>query len=357
MSVSVSPLERFAATATRPAPIVSRSPGVCAEVLRTAIPELALGLWRLDSLDVGASWRHKQTVLISLTAVVTSYSRGTSQRLSLLLKVDPQQGGWHTDRASLAMRAAGLDGPPAAVMRTYGVDQAGTLVCQNVGGRVWDTLLKGSLAWPCVRQVAQFLVTLQASNAVLPDGPTLIAETTRELTELAQLASEDSTLHRQIVRLGEYLVPGLDPAVPLPLVPGHGDLHTRNIVFSIDNLSDSATVVPLTAIDLDHAGRYEPALDVGYAIAHVIVRARRADIDPPGALRLAGALWDEYGAAGGRADDERVAIQAARALTQVLHYELIGMGGGPLDALPAWSGLALQLLESGRAALGLGRPK
>lgn len=354
MSRSLSRLERSGDFAAQ-APLLAaapRSPRVCADVLRAAVPQLALGLWRLDSLDVGSSWRHKETVLVTTTAVITDCAAGTTRQLALLLKADPKNGGWHADQASRALRPAGLDGPAAAIMRTYGVHEDGTLVCQNVAGRVWKVLLGGLRGLRCAKQVARFIHTMQTSNAALPDGPDLLPETTRELTELAWLAGNNPTLQRQIEELAERLIPALDPALPLPRVPGHGDLHPRNVVFGSRDTSDANGELPLTAVDLDHAGRHEPALDVGYAIAHLIVRARRAGMSPERGSRIAATLWDEYRAAGGRATDERVAIQAARSLTQVLHYELIGMGGGRLDTLPIWSTLALLLLDKGRAALG-----
>lgn len=348
MSISARPSRSV--TPRPPLPLtVSRAVPVCADVLCAAVPELALGLWRLDSLDVGASWQHKETVLVPVIAAVTHYASGTTERLPLLLKADPQKGGWHADQVSRSMRAAGLDGRSTAIMRTYGVDSSGTLVSENVAGHIWDTLLRGPLALPCARQVARFLVRLQSSEATLPAGPELLVETTRELTELAQLAGNDTVVRRQVRRLAAYLVPALNPTVPLPLVPAHGDLHPRNVIF---DLASPAAAMSLTAIDLDHVGLYEPALDVGYAVAHLIVRARRADINPRRSLRLGARLWDEYCAAGGSASEERVAVQTARALAQVLHYELIGMGGGRPDSLPVWSTLALRLLERGRAALG-----
>lgn len=328
----------------------------CERVIAAAVPEIALGIWTLRGVRVARRWLHHDTTLVSVVASVVRHCHVDVEdhQLALVLKHDPQRGGWHADRSSRLLRAARIEGSTAEIMRTFGVDPSGTLVAEMVTGPTWEQALHGDPWSPGLAEtVAQFLVALQSSGAALDPGVDPQPESMRELDDLVGLCDDHPSLRGPVTELASALVPALSQQVRGPLLPAHGDLHPKNLIIAPHSGSDTPTrAFTMTAVDLDAVGLQEPALDVGYAAAHIVVSLAHAGVGPDVGARIAARLWDSYRRAGGPADDERIAVQAARAFTQVLHFELIGFGGGSIESLRCWSSLALDLLRSGRDVLG-----
>lgn len=322
----------------------------CAHVIETGVPEIALGLWTLDGVRTVNRWMHHRTKLVAVEATVTDHLTHRSSELSLLLKHDPQHGGWHADRTSRLFGVALPGNGPGRMMRTLGVSADGTLVAENVPGRAWEEYLCSPASTRLAGAVARFLVAIQASGAALDPGVDPLPETEREVGELRTLACALPSLGGSVAELEAALLPALSAGTRGSLLPAHGDFHPKNVIVSRagSRAGSQATVV---AVDLDDAGLQEPALDIGYAVAHVVASMSHLGCSRGRSAAAAARLWDEYRRAGGAAPDERIAVQAARAFVQLLHFELIGFGGGSLGSLEAWSSMALRLLRLGRRAL------
>ncbi|ASN22718.1 hypothetical protein LK07_00255 [Streptomyces pluripotens] len=292
--------------------------------------------------------RRHSTFLTEVQAEMDDRGGGGWRKVSLVLKHDSHRSGRAAEQAAHHLRAAGLDRPPYQVVRTLGVHPAGTLVTEHAAGRPWALSLTGPEAGSAVEAVVGFLTVLQGVPAELPPRPALHEQTLRRLAELAEFAAMRARDGLGALQwLAELLDPLLEPARTVRLVAGHGDLHPKNVY--LDGL---AAIPPLvTVIDLDHAGMYEPALDIGYAICQILVTGTHLGLPQDELARAAGALWGSYRSRGGLADDERIAVQVARAFVQVLHFELIGYGGGGRHALARWARLATEVLDEGPGAL------
>ncbi|MDI9889487.1 aminoglycoside phosphotransferase family protein [Streptomyces sp. HNM0645] len=273
---------------------------------------------------------------------------GGWRKVPLVLKHGSHHSGRSADQAARQLRAAGLDRPPYQVVRTRGVHPAGTLVTEHAPGRPWALSLTGSEADRAVEAVAGFLTALQGVSAELPPRPAPHEQTLRQLADLAEFAAVHAWDELAAVQwLTELVDPLLEPTGKVRLVAGHGDLHPKNVY--LDRLA--ATPPLVTVIDLDHAGMYEPALDVGYAVCQILVTGTHQGLPQDELARVAGGLWGCYRSHGGRADEQRIAVQVACAFVQVLHFELIGYGGGGRRTLARWARLATEVLDDGPGAL------
>ncbi|WP_171052762.1 aminoglycoside phosphotransferase family protein [Streptomyces marianii] len=320
----------------------------CARVLREVISGGVGEAWGVGEVVVTRHRRRHSRFLTEVQAEMDDRTGGGWRKVPLVLKHDSYRSGRSADQAARQLRAAGLDRPPYQVVRTIGFHPSGTLVTEHAPGRPWALSLTGSEADRAVEAVVGFLTVLQGVSVELPPRPALHEQTLRRLADLAEFAAMHARDGLGAVQwLAELLDPVLEPIGKVRLVAGHGDLHPKNVY--LDRL---AAVPPLvTVIDLDHAGMYEPALDVGYAVCQILVTGTHLSLPQDELARAAGALWDRYRAHGGPADDERIAVQVARSFVQVLHFELIGYGGGDRRTLAPWARLATEVLDEGSGAL------
>jgi len=211
------------------------------------------------------------------------------------------------------LEAAGMR-PPATttVAQTLGA-RAGALVCAHAPGRPWRQTVGTSVGDEASRAVGRWCAAMERTPLALP------AATGRGVVEAAaQLeALERSTLTRVGRARGADLLSALNE--PQALVTSHGNLHPENLFVTQDDLPT------VTGIDLDTAAAREPAYDVGYGVAQLLVRSARR----PGIAHgrtAAAALVAGYEQAGGVASRRRIAVQAARGLLQALHYEVVALG-------------------------------
>ncbi|MFE9257790.1 phosphotransferase family protein [Streptomyces sp. NPDC006879] len=320
----------------------------CARILREAIPDGVVGDRGVGEVVVTRHRRRHSTLLTEVQAEMDDPSGGGWRKVPLVLKHDSHRSGRAADQAAHQLRAVGLDRPPYQVLRTLGVHPAGTLVAERAPGRPWALSLTGPEADCAVEAVAGFLIVLQGVPVELPRRPALHEQTLCRLADLAEFAAIRARDGLGAVQhLTELLNPLLEPARTVRLVAGHGDLHPKNVYLD----RHAATPPLVTVIDLDHAGMYEPALDVGYAICQILVTGTHLGLPQDELARIAGALWGSYRSHGGPADDERIAVQVACAFVQVLYFELVGYGGGGRHTLARWAWLATEVLDEGPGAL------
>lgn len=93
--------------------------------------------------------------------------------------------------------------------------------------------------------------------------------------------------------------------------PSHGDFHPKNV-----RLGDGYVGV----LDLEDLGLREPAVDVGDAIAQLLIMTDVED-HPADGRRAARAFWNRYRREG-PATDRRASVQTARALLETIDYKL-----------------------------------
>ena len=242
------------------------------DVLRALLP------WPVETVRETARYDRRGTLL-------TMYDVTRSRtRQSVVLKeyrVDDEEGdGVWAAQVGRRLEAAGMQ-PPATttVARTLGA-RAGFLVCEHAPGRPWRQTVGTSAASAASCAVGRWCAALERTPLGLP------AATRRGVVEAAaHLAALDrSTLTRVGRTRGAELQSALDE--PQPLVTSHGNLHPENLFVTDD---DQPTV---TGIDLDTAAAREPAYDVGYGVAQLLVRSvrRRSSVrcKAAGARALAG---------------------------------------------------------------------
>ncbi|MBY8889262.1 aminoglycoside phosphotransferase family protein [Streptomyces sp. PTM05] len=317
----------------------------CAELISSTVPEIVVGLWSLDEVAVTSVEDHAGTWLMSVRAGLTDHVVGVSRAQDLVIKFGHRKEGWHADRASRLLHAEGLGQPPNMVVRSLGVGSGGVLVTEAATGRPWADCLAGPDAGRTADAVARFLLALQNADASLPLPAGEQSRTTMEISALLSLAGRElprvsGYLEELAGRLERALVPTAGEAP----VASHGDFHPRNVLVDWSSSTDQPCV---TAIDLDHAGRREPAFDVGYALWQVLVTAHHLGLEVEQAAPAAHRLWTSYRDGGGLATEERVTVQMIRAFVQVTHFEHLGFGGAPLASLLEWARIAARISRHG----------
>lgn len=240
-----------------------------------------------------------------------------SSQLRVVLKTygagDPEGDGTWAATAGRRLEAAGFgEGSPFQVARTHGA-RPGFLLCAHAPGMLWREAVGTAGNSRASELVGAWHAALQATALDLPvgrtRGPEVLAE---QLPELEAVGGPAAPLVR--ARLGELLDRLREPQ---PLMPSHGNAHPQN--FFVDLAADPPVT---TAIDLDTIAAREPAHDIGYAIAHALIRSRRRP-GPEHGYTAAQAVLHGYRRAGGVAPNDRVAVQTARAIVQAMHHEAV----------------------------------
>ena len=318
-----------------------------AQLLHDAVPELALGLWTLEHAEALLTIPRGSQLFSSCVATWTDHMTRERVTRALVVKQDRKRTPRWADHAGRALSAAGM-GPSSMyrVARPYGVCTPGVLVSERVQGL--SLLAAGtagqqvSAAARCGERLGAWVLALQQAPACFPSSSRRGLQDT--VPQVVQIAAGAGTPQagRSLGRLARLLEERTQ-APQQPEVASHGDLHPAN-VFTVDD--------SVVAIDLDTVAAREPAYDVGYAVAHLVVSPYLAGAPLALGLAAAGELWDTYRRGDGAASDERIAVQAARALVQSLHFELVTYATGRTDLVELFCTFATAMLTRGRDGLG-----
>lgn len=314
-------------------------------LLHRAVPELATGLWSLREAQALMTLPRGSQRFTSCLVTWDDHGRGSTDCAELVLKEDRKRTPRWADRAARLLVGAGFGpGSQSQVAAPYGVCGPGVLVSERVRGlSLLSTLLSAptpTAAAVVAERAATWLLDLQGAPLHLPASDRRgLGAALPQLVELAAVLAPDRG--RELGELARRLQEA-HGAVQDDVVTSHGDLHPANLFLTGD---------AVVAIDLDTVAAREPAYDVGYAVSHLVVTSLLAGAPPEHGVAAAARLWDAYRRGGGVATEHRVAVQAARALVQSLHFELVTYGTGRVELAPQWVGAALALLEQGRAGL------
>lgn len=317
-----------------------------AALLHRAVPEIATGLWSLLDADPLLTVPRGSQRFTACVASWRDHTTGTVSSAQLVIKEDRRQVFRWADKAARTLQAGGLRGDARyRVARPYGVTTPGILVTERASGLSVAALLHAApdatAGAALGRELAGWVLALQDCPAVLPGSHSRgLDEAAPQLLQVAALAGPAGG--RRLAALAGDLLAADRAHPPGPAVPCHGDLHPANVFCS---------GVDLVAIDLDTAASREPAYDTGYAVAQLIVSSLLSGVALEVAQAAALGLWDTYAAAGGPADDARVGLQAARAVVQSLHFELVTYATGRRGLIEAWTTLAGAVLHEGREGL------
>ena len=314
-------------------------------LLHRAVPELATGLWSLREAQALMPLPRGSQRFTSCLVTWDDHGRGSTDCAELVLKEDRKRTPRWADRAARLLVGAGFGpGSQSQVAAPYGVCGPGVLVSERVGGlSLLSTLLSAptpTAAAVVAERAATWLLDLQGVPLDLPTSDRRgLGAALPQLVELAAVLSPERG--RELGELARRLQEA-HGAKQGDVVTSHGDLHPANLFLTGD---------AVVAIDLDTVAAREPAYDVGYAVSHLVVTSLLAGAPPEHGVAAAARLWDAYRRGGGVATEHRVAVQAARALVQSLHFELVTYRTGRVELAPQWVGAALALLEQGRAGL------
>ena len=278
-----------------------------------------------------------------ITMMLVHPADGTRPQPMVLKQYRPDDeegdGTWAADVGrrleQLGMCAPALD----RVAVTHGV-RPGALLCERAPGESWRSTVGTAQGVSAAHAVGRWVATLQRQPLHLPEGTRRgPADTQRQLGALLQDGAVDTA---RVRAAGEHLLREL--AAPQPHVPSHGNLHPDNLF-----VHEQARGVVVIAIDLDTVAARESAYDVGYGVAQLVIRSLRRPGREHG-QRAARGLIDGYLEHRGAATPERIALQAARAVLQALHFEAVGMRQ-PLRANAEYLPLLEGLLDHGLGAL------
>lgn len=265
---------------------------------------------------------------------------------SLVLKQYADDRGAWTCRWLQRLTDAGLDAPGefrVTAARGWSATYR-TLVTDVAPGAAWADWLTATEQNRDAAAVAaaDWLTALQTLSVALPDRTAhrAVANLHHEASGLAVTFPEVASRLR---RVAQAAATRLDESATCAsvrrLVPSHGDLHPNNLY-----LMAGAPLVA-TAIDVDTAGMRRPSYDVGYALAQLLVVSwQRTGSFRTGAA-AAQVFWQRWAGIGN--DVDAVPAEAARALVQSLHFELITYRTGRTDLLARWLDLADAVLAHG----------
>ena len=291
----------------------------------------------VDAVEVGRQDR-RGTVLTMLN--VTPAAGGPVQRLVLkqYRPGDEEGDGTWAAHVGQALEATGMRAPAPDRVALSLAARPGALLCEHAPGVSWRATVGTADGERAAAAVGRWVAALQSHRVDAPVGTRRGPGGAR--LQLDALLLLDAPPPGRVAAVGERVLAGL--AEPQPLVLAHGNLHPDNLFVDV-----GAPGLVVTAIDLDTAARREPAYDVGYGVAQLVIRSLRRPGRDHGE-RAARAFLDGYRTAEGLAPDDRIALQAARAVLQALHYEAVGMRQ-PARAqeflLPFLEGLVLQGLD------------
>jgi len=316
------------------------------ELLGRAVPQVATGLWALEEVQPLLTVPRGSQRFTACVVRWHDHTTGTATTAQLVVKEDRKRVPRWADKAARVLQAAGLgDAAHYRVAHPYGVTAPGALVSERAPGLSLAALLHAApdttAAALLGQELAGWVLALQGCGAVLPGSDRRgLADAAPQLVQVAAVAGPAAG--RELAILVRDLA-AIDRAHPAgPLLPCHGDLHPANVF-----RSDTG----LVAIDLDTVAAREPAYDVGYAVAQLVVSSLLGGVPLEVARAAAVSLWDAYVAAGAPADDERVAVQATRAVIQSMHFELVTYATGRPGLRAAWTDLAFSMLHGGRDGL------
>ena len=306
------------------------------EVLAEAAPALAGVLAEVRMLRRGP----ERLALLKLS----------SGRELVLKQYSDDRGAW--TRRWLQQLAEEGFAPPAkfAVTRERGWSASHrTLVTDLADGKNWVHWLQAPPAGRDTAAVAaaDWLVRLQSLQVTLPDRTAHRAgdELCRQSGLLADRYPLDA---RRLLQIREAVHRCLYHPRRAPvagLVASHGDLHPENLFIS------GGGPPAVTAIDVDTAGLRRASYDVGYALAQLLIVSWMRTGSFRAGVSVALTFWDRWTGRGGT-DAEAVPAEAARALVQSLHFELITYRTGRADLVQRWLGIAEAMLDNGvRGAL------
>jgi aminoglycoside phosphotransferase (APT) family kinase protein len=317
-------------------------------LLEAAVPELALGLWSLLDVQPLSTVPHGGQRLTSCVARWTDHGDGRTTTAHLIVKEDRKRVPRWADRVARQLVATGRGaGARHRVALPYGVCAPGALVSERVFGPSVRAAMVAAqdtdAAADVGERLAGWLLDLQrAPVSMRASDRRGLADALPQLVEVASTVADRPTAVRALRRLAWQLQDTATRSSEQAGVVSHGDLHPGNVF-----LSGEETV----AIDWDTAALREPAYDVGYALTQLVVSPLRAGVPLPLGVAAACRFWETYAADGGAASPSRVAVQAARALVQSMHFELVTYGNGREDVLDLWPRAALAVLEHGPAGL------
>ena len=314
-------------------------------LLARAVPEVAAGVWTLTEATALLTLPRGSQRFTSCVVSWQDHAHDRSGAAELVVKEDRKRVPRWADRAARTLVAAGFGpGSRSQVAAPFGVCEPGVLISERANGL---SLLATLLAAPtpgaaavAAERAAAWLLDLQGVPLDLPGSDRRgLPGALPQLVELAAVLGPRQG--RRLADLARRLQapPG---GAGGDLVSSHGDLHPANLF---------VTGGAIVAIDLDTVAAREPAYDVGYAVCHLLVTPLLAGAPLEHGVAAAARFWDVYRRGGGTATDERIALQAARAFVQSLHFELVTYATGRTDLAELWIGGALVLLEQGRAGL------
>ncbi len=315
-----------------------------AALLEAAVPELALGVWSLLDVQPLSTQPHGGQRLTSCIARWTDHADGSTTEAHLVVKEDRTRVPRWADHVARLLVAAGRGaGSRQRVALPYGVSASGALVTERVFGPSLRTAVAGApdphAAGALGARLALWLVDLQRAPLGMPASTRRgLPDALPQLVEVASTVGARPGAAAMLRRLAWRLQDAATASREQPGVVSHGDPHPGNVF-----LSGEQTVV----IDWDTAALREPAYDVGYALTQLVVSPLGAGAPVEHGIAAARRCWAAYVEHGGTASPERVALQAARALVQSLHFELVTYANGREDVLDLWPRMALALLEHG----------
>lgn len=321
-----------------------------AALLEAAVPELALGVWSLLEVQPLSTVPHGGQRLTSCVARWTDHADGGTPTAHLVVKEDRKRVPRWADRVARLLASGGLGaGARSRVALPYGVCAPGALVTERVFGRsvraAMVTAPDAAAAADLGERLAGWLLDLQRAPVVLPASDRRgLSDALPQLVEVAATVADRPAALAGLQRLAWQLQDAATRSRAQGGVVSHGDLHPGNVF-----LAGEDTV----AIDWDTAALREPAYDVGYALTQLVVSPLQAGAPLEHGVAAACRFWETYAREGGAASPSRVALQAARALVQSLHFELVTYGNGREDVLDLWPRAALAVLEHGPAGLAV----
>lgn len=318
-------------------------PEQVADLLRRAVPELALGAWTLQAVEPLRTLRHGGQRLTDCVARWTDHCDDSTRTAGLVIKQNERRDLQWADWVARLLAREGMGaGACPRVATAYGACLPGTGICERVEGHSLQSLLLGAdspaEAAGVGERLAGWLLALQRVAVPLPT--TDRRGLSEALPQLVEVADQMPGAGRPLRRLAWELSRAAATPAQEP-VAAHGDLHPGNV------FATSGGTGGTVGIDWDTAGGREPAYDVGYALAHLVISPLRAGAPLEHLLAATSAFWSSYVDGGGRATQERVAVQAARAFVQSMHFELVTYANGRRDVLDVWTRAALALLAHG----------
>ena len=314
-------------------------------LLHRAVPELAVGLWSMRDARALVTLPRGSQRFTACVVTWQDHSRGRTDCAELVVKEDRKRMPRWADRAARLLVGAGFGpGSQSQVAAPFGVCGPGVLVSERVAGLSLLATLRNAptatAAAVLAERAATWLLDLQSVPLALPTSDRRdLGAALPQLVELAAVLGPESA--RELGELARRLQAACGAGQDA-VVTSHGDLHPANLFLTGD---------AVVAIDLDTVAAREPAYDVGSAVSHLVVTSLLAGAPPEHGVAAAARLWDAYRRGGGVAQDHRIAVQAARALVQSLHFELVTFATRRVELAPLWIGAALALLVDGRAGL------